>query len=115
MATILGEILYGAAETDGYECNEAQVERFIQQIIREDKISETMVNNDSYLDFAGKSWIKEFKLWLQDQLTIEYQVLDGGSKVWYKIVCERLDEAQLVWDTLVYLRNKYRIHTGRPF
>lgn len=112
MTTLLHTILRNAAET---ECTEAQVNRFVEGLIRDDKISLVMSDNDIYLDLVGKSWVNEFKFWLRDQLTVEYQLKDDSCVKTFKIVSERLEEAQLVWDSLVYLRNHYRVVSGRPF
>jgi hypothetical protein len=45
---------------------------------------------------------------------IWYQLLNEETGKQYKIECERLEEAQLVWDSLVYLRNAYRVTCKRP-
>lgn len=45
---------------------------------------------------------------------ILYRVIGDKFGAKYQIECERLEEAQLVWDTLMYLRNAYNVVSARP-
>lgn len=44
---------------------------------------------------------------------IIYRLIDGFPQE-FKIECERLEEAQLVWDSMHYLRNYYIMVSRRP-
>lgn len=115
MTSHLEETLYDVAEAEGYECTELQVKRFVARLIHDNKVSSAMANDMLYVSRMESVWVREFKYWLEKELTVKYQLLDGGDSQTFKIVCERLEEAQLVWDSLVYLRTKYRVVSGRPF
>lgn len=114
MHTLFHTIIYRTAQNHGCKCSEAQVDRFINQMIQEDRISVDM-DNGLCLNLAWRTWLGEFQKWLKDQLSVKYKLLDNDTDETFKIVCERLEEAQLVWDSMVFLRNRYSVVSGRPY
>ena len=44
---------------------------------------------------------------------IKYRLKDGGDAE-YTIEAERVEEAQLIWDSMAYLRDAYYVVTPRP-
>ncbi len=45
---------------------------------------------------------------------IFYYLIQDKELTQWSVTCERIEEARLIWDTLHYIRNDYRMLSLRP-